>query len=77
MKSLALLALEAIVVGTLLVLVFMFVSRYMAPVPAVFVTLPVTAAEPTTVVPTVMLATISEPDVTVIPVAVASVYLSL
>jgi hypothetical protein len=37
MKSLALLALEAIVVGTLLVLVFMFVSRYMAPVPAVFV----------------------------------------
>ena len=37
MKSLALLALEALIVGALLVLVFMGVSRYMAPVPAVFV----------------------------------------
>lgn len=37
MKSLALLATEALVVGALLVLVFMVVSRYMAPLPAVFV----------------------------------------
>lgn len=37
MKSLALLATEALVVGVLLVLVFMVVSRYMAPLPAVFV----------------------------------------
>jgi MFS superfamily sulfate permease-like transporter len=37
MKSLALLALEAVVVGALLILVFMFVSRYMDVVPAVFV----------------------------------------
>ena len=37
MKSLSLLALEAVVVGALLVIVFMVVSRFMAPVPAVFV----------------------------------------
>ena len=37
MKSLALLALEALIVGALLVLVFMGVSRYMSVVPAVFV----------------------------------------
>jgi hypothetical protein len=37
MKSFALLALEALVVGALLVLVFMIVSRFMSPVPAVFV----------------------------------------
>jgi hypothetical protein len=37
MKSLALLALEALVVGALLVLVFMFARRYMDVVPAVFV----------------------------------------
>jgi len=37
MKSLALLAIEALVVGALLVLVFMVVSRYMALLPAVFV----------------------------------------
>lgn len=37
MKSLALLAIEALVVGALLVLVFMVAIRYMAPLPAVFV----------------------------------------
>ena len=37
MKSLALLTLEAVVVGALLVLVFMVTSRYMALLPAVFV----------------------------------------
>jgi hypothetical protein len=37
MKSLALLALEALVVGLLLVLLFTIVSKYMAPLPAVFV----------------------------------------
>lgn len=37
MKSLALLALEALIVGALLVLIFMGVSRYMSAVPAVFV----------------------------------------
>jgi hypothetical protein len=34
---LALLTLEAVVVGALLVLIFMIVSRFMGPVPAVFV----------------------------------------
>ena len=37
MKSLPVLALEALIVGALLVLVFMFARRYMAVVPAVFV----------------------------------------
>ena len=37
MKSLALLSLEALVVGLLLVLLFIIVSKYMAPLPAVFV----------------------------------------
>ena len=37
MKSLALLTLEALVVGLLLVLLFTFVSKYMTPLPAVFV----------------------------------------
>lgn len=37
MKSLALLALEAIIVGALLVIVFMIARRHMAPIPAVFV----------------------------------------
>lgn len=37
MKSPALLALEALVVGAFLVLLFMVVSRYMGTVPAVFV----------------------------------------
>lgn len=37
MKSVALVSLEALVVGVLLVLIFMGVSRYMSVVPAVFV----------------------------------------
>lgn len=37
MKSLLVLGLEAAVVGALLVLLFMVVNRFMAPVPAVFV----------------------------------------
>lgn len=37
MKPLALLLLEALIVGALLVVIFMFASRYMGPVPAVFV----------------------------------------
>jgi hypothetical protein len=37
MKSLALVSLEALIVGALLVLIFMGVSRYMSAVPAVFV----------------------------------------
>jgi len=37
MKSIPTLALEALVVGLLLVLLFMIVSRYMDVVPAVFV----------------------------------------
>lgn len=37
MKSLALLAFEALIVGLFLVFIFMIVCRYMGPVPAVFV----------------------------------------
>jgi hypothetical protein len=37
MKSVALVSFEALVVGALLVLIFMGVSRYMSVVPAVFV----------------------------------------
>lgn len=37
MKPLSLLLLEALVVGALLVVIFMVTSRYLAPVPAVFV----------------------------------------
>ena len=37
MKSLGLLAIEAIVVGVLLALIFIIVSRYTGPVPAVFI----------------------------------------
>lgn len=37
MKSVALVSFEALVVGALLVLIFMGVSRYMSAVPAVFV----------------------------------------
>lgn len=37
MKSLSVLALEALVVGALLVLIFMVLRRYMAPLVAVFV----------------------------------------
>lgn len=36
MKSLPVLALEALIVGILLALIFIVLSRYMAPVPAVF-----------------------------------------
>lgn len=37
MKSLSVLALEAFVVGFLLAIIFMIVRRFLAPVPAVFV----------------------------------------
>jgi len=37
MKPLSTLALEALIVGFLLVIIFMIVGRFMAPVPAVFV----------------------------------------
>jgi hypothetical protein len=37
MKSLSVLALEALIVGFLLAVIFMFVRRFLAPVPAVFV----------------------------------------
>lgn len=36
MKSLPVLAFEAIIVGLFLVLIFLLLSRYLAPVPAVF-----------------------------------------
>jgi hypothetical protein len=37
MKSLSVLALEALIVGFLLAVIFMVVRRFLAPVPAVFV----------------------------------------
>jgi hypothetical protein len=37
MKSLSTLALEALIVGFLLAIIFMVVRRFLAPVPAVFV----------------------------------------